>query len=277
MKKVILLGFLLISSSFLSSCSPIVQGAAAVTTVATMANDRRSMGEILDDKALYMDLSNLVNKDPMLDDAHINFNVFNKSVLMTGEAPDDDLKNYLEEQVKRKAPLMKQLINEVEVMPNSSYLSRAKDGVISVQIEALFLDQEVFHPRHVSVLTERKTVYLMGSVTKREAEHATNVASKAKNVNKVVKLFNYLLVRPAEEIERDNKKKEDGFNEDVIEISDYQNVEAIDSLENEGYISLELDDEIKEKMGIDLTDEDIKKMADSLVNSLFGNPDDETN
>ena len=209
MKKVILLGFLLISSSFLSSCSPIVQGAAAVTTVATMANDRRSMGEILDDKALYMDLSSLVNKDPMLDDAHINFNVFNKSVLMTGEAPDEDLKNYLEEQVKRKAPLMKQLINEVEVMPNSSYLSRAKDGVISVQIEALFLDQEVFHPRHVSVLTERKTVYLMGSVTKREAEHATNVASKAKNVNKVVKLFNYLLVRPAEEIERDNKKKED--------------------------------------------------------------------
>ena len=209
MKKVILLGFLLISSSFLSSCSPIVQGAAAVTTVATMANDRRSMGEILDDKALYMDLSNLVNKDPMLDDAHINFNVFNKSVLMTGEAPDEDLKNYLEEQVKRKAPLMKQLINEVEVMPNSSYLSRAKDGVISVQIEALFLDQEVFHPRHVSVLTERATVYLMGSVTKREAEHATNVASKAKNVNKVVKLFNYLLVRPAEEIERDNKKKED--------------------------------------------------------------------
>jgi osmotically-inducible protein OsmY len=209
MKKVILLGFLLISSSFLSSCSPIVQGAAAVTTVATMANDRRSMGEILDDKALYMDLSNIVNKDPILDDTHINFNVFNKSVLMTGEAPDDDLKNYLEEQVKRKAPLMKQLINEVEVMPNSSYLSRAKDGVISVQIEALFLDQEVFHPRHVSVLTERATVYLMGSVTKREAEHATNVASKAKNVNKVVKLFNYLLVRPAEEIERDNKKKED--------------------------------------------------------------------
>ena len=207
MKKVILLGFLLISSSFLSSCSPIVQGAAAVTTVATMANDRRSMGEILDDKALYMDLSNLVNKDPMLDDAHINFNVFNKSVLMTGEAPDDDLKNYLEEQVKRKAPLMKQLINEVEVMPNSSYLSRAKDGVISVQIEALFLDQEVFHPSHVSVLTERGVVYLMGSVTKREAEHATNIASQAKNVKKVVKLFNYLMARPAKEVERDNKKK----------------------------------------------------------------------
>jgi hypothetical protein len=47
----------------------------------------------------------------------------------------------------------------------------------------------------------------MGSVTKREAEHATNLATKAKNVDKVVKLFNYLLVRPAEEIERDIKRK----------------------------------------------------------------------
>ena len=47
----------------------------------------------------------------------------------------------------------------------------------------------------------------MGSVTKREAEHATNLASRAKNVDKVVKLFNYLLVRPAKEIERDNKRK----------------------------------------------------------------------
>jgi len=75
---------------------------------------------------------------------------------------------------------------------------------------------------------------------------------------------------------KDNKKKEDGSdNDNVIELSDYQNIEAIDSLENEGYISLELDDEIKEKMGIELTDEDIKKMADSLVNSLFGEPDDE--
>ena len=76
---------------------------------------------------------------------------------------------------------------------------------------------------------------------------------------------------------KDNKKMEDGFNEDVIELSDYQNIEAVDSLENEGYISLELEDEIKEKMGIDLTDDDIKKMADSLVNSLFGKEDDETN
>ena len=206
-KKVILFCALLVSSFILSSCSTIFQGAAAVTTVATMSNDRRSAGEILDDKTLDMNLSSIVRKDTILEDMHINFMVYNKAVLMAGEAPSTEAREYLEKQIKRNAPKMKQLINEVEVMPNSSYLSRAKDGIITVQIETLFLNQEVFHPTHVRVMTERRTVYLMGSVTKREAEHATNLTTKAKNVDKVVKLFNYLLVRPAAEIERDNKRK----------------------------------------------------------------------
>ena len=207
MKKVILLCTLLVASFIFSSCAPIVQGAAAITTVATMSNDRRSAGEILDDKTLDLNLSNIIRKDVILEDMHINFMVYNKAVLMVGEAPSAEARDYLEKQIKKKTPKMKKLINEVAVMPNSGYLSRAQDGIITVQIDALFLDQEIFHPSHVRVMTERKTVYLMGSVTKREAEHATNLATKAKNVDKVVKLFNYLLVRPAEEIERDNTKK----------------------------------------------------------------------
>jgi len=172
-----------------------------------MSNDRRSAGEIIDDKNLYMNLGNIVRTDNILEDVHINFMVYNESVLVTGEVPSTEVKDYLEKQLKKKASKMKQLTNEAAVMPNSSYFSRAKDGVITSQIKALFLDQEVFHPAHVRVMTERRTVYLMGSVTKREAEHATNLAAKAKNVDKVVKLFNYLLVRPAEEIERENKRK----------------------------------------------------------------------
>jgi osmotically-inducible protein OsmY len=172
-----------------------------------MSNDRRSAGEIIDDKTLNFNLSNIVRKDAILEDMHINFMVYNKAVLMLGEAPSIEARDYLEKQIKQKIPKIRKFINEVSVMPNSSYLSRAKDGIITVQVDALFLDQEVFHPTHVRVITERRTVYLMGSVTKREAEHATNLATKAKNVDKVVKLFNYLLVRPAKEIERDNKRK----------------------------------------------------------------------
>jgi|TARA_X000000368_G_C22939984_1_gene671685 hypothetical protein len=73
-----------------------------------------------------------------------------------------------------------------------------------------------------------------------------------------------------------SKKSEKCSKEDnVIELSDYQKIEVIDSVENEGYISLEFEDELIEKMGVDLTEEDIKQLADSLVNSIFGNPDEE--
>tara|TARA_B100001175_G_C19389400_1_gene580624 strand:- start:189 stop:911 length:723 start_codon:yes stop_codon:yes gene_type:complete len=217
MKKILILCSLMITSSIISSCAPIVQGAAAVSTVTTMSNDRRTMGEMIDDKTLNVDLSNMIAKDSMLDDAHINFNIYNQAVLVTGEAPTENTIEYLESIIKSKSAKIKQLINEVEVMPNSSYLDRAKDGVITVQIETLFFDQEVFHPRHVSVHTERGIVYLMGSVTKREAEHATNIATKAKNVKKVVKLFNYLMARPAKEVERDNKKKEIAYKRAELE------------------------------------------------------------
>lgn len=217
MKKAILLSTLLILSTLLSACSTIVQGVAAVTSVATMSNDRRSAGTILDDKTLYLRISNIVEEDVMLDDAHINFMIYDGVVLMTGEAPSQDAKTRLATQLKAKALNMKQLVNEVAVMPSSSYLSRAKDNLISIQVETLFQDQEVFHPTHIKVLTERKTVYLMGAVTKREAENATNQAAKAKNVGKVVKLFSYLSKRPTNEIERDNLKQAEAASRAALE------------------------------------------------------------
>ena len=67
------------------------------------------MGEILDDKTLYIDLGNMVYKDSMLDDAHINFNVYNQAVLMTGEAPNENIREYLESIVKSKSPKIKQV------------------------------------------------------------------------------------------------------------------------------------------------------------------------
>ena len=210
MKKIVVLSTLLTSWLLLSSCSidPMASGVAIMAQdVTTATNDRRSAGELIDDTNMYRKLNNILKNDSMLENSHISFLVYGKSAAMLGEAPTADAVDYLEKQIKKNIPLLNQLINEVVVEKNSSYVSRAKDGIISTQIETLFLNQEVFHPNHILFKTEGQIVYLMGAVTKREAEHATNVVSKAKNVKKVVKLFNYLLVRPAAEIERDNLKQ----------------------------------------------------------------------
>jgi len=210
MKKIVVLSTLLASSLLLSSCSidPMASGVAVMAQdVTTATNDRRSPGELIDDKNIYKKLNNIVKNDSMLENSHITFLVYGKSAAILGEAPTAEAVDYLEKQIKKNIPSIKQLINEIVIEKNSSYFSRAKDGIISTQIETLLLSQEVFHPNHILFKTSRQTVYLMGAVTKREAEHATNLATRAKNVDKVVKLFNILLVRPAAEVERDNLKQ----------------------------------------------------------------------
>ena len=217
MKKLIFLLVLLITNFLLSSCSPIVQGVSAVGAFASVSNDRRSAGEIIDDNTLNMQIASIIRNDQMLENFHLKFMVYGKIAVVAGEVPNEEVKDYLAKQLKQNAPIMKQLINEVAVMPSISLFSRSKDNIITLQIETLFQNQEVFHPTHVKVMTERQIVYLMGSVTKREAEHATNQVAKAKNVDKVVKLFDYLSARPAEEVERENKEKADAERKAALE------------------------------------------------------------
>ncbi len=217
MKKLIFLLALLITTLLLSSCSPVVQGATAVSAFASVSNDRRTAGAIIDDKSLHMKLGSIIRDDEMLENAHLKFMVYGKIAVVAGEVPNEEVKDYLAKQLKQNAPIMKQLINEVAVMPSISLFSRSKDNIITLQIETLFQNQEVFHPTHIKVMTERQIVYLMGSVTKREAEHATNQVAKAKNVAKVVKLFDYLKTRPAEEIEKENKKKAEAERKAALE------------------------------------------------------------
>ena len=209
MKNIVMLSTLLFTLLFLSSCSPIASGVAVIAQdVTSTSNDRRSPGELIDDKNIQQKLNNIIKNDLMFEDSHIKFLVYDKSVAIFGEAPSGEVSSHLDKEIKSKIPTIKKTINEIKLAKNISYLSRTKDGLITAQIEALFLNQEVFHPNHVLVKTNNQTVYLMGAVTKREAEHATNVVSTAKNVMEVVKLFNILAVRPAAEIERDNLKFE---------------------------------------------------------------------
>ncbi len=207
MKKIILSTLLIANSLFLTGCLPTIQGASTVSTAITVANDRRSAGEVLDDRTIAFRLFAWPSTDATLEDAHLNFMVYDKAVLITGEAPTSSVRSYASKQAALQDGKIKQVFNEVSVGPNSSLLSRAKDSAITIQVEALFHDQEVFHPTHVRVMTENQTVYLMGAVTKREADKAVKIASKAKGAKKVVKLFNYLKTRPAAEVERDRQRE----------------------------------------------------------------------
>jgi osmotically-inducible protein OsmY len=215
MKKTLLLSTLILNSILLSGC--IVSTASTVSTVVSVANERRTTGEMIDDKTIGLRLLAWSADGRKLGDAHVNFMSFDRVVLATGEAPSNDLRSYIVKQVQVIDPKVKSVINEIIVGPNSGYLSRVKDAAITTQVEVLFHDQEVFHPTHVKVMTENQTVYLMGKVTKREADKAATTAAQAKGVKKIVKLFDYLKTRPAAEVERDRQREIDAIKKAELE------------------------------------------------------------
>ena len=204
MKKIITLLILIITTAILSGC---VSTMSTVSTAVTVANERRTTGEVLDDKTTGLRLLAWSTDDAKLKDAHVNFMAFDRVVLATGEAPNSETRKYIVNQIQITDPKIEKVINEISIGPNSGYLSRAKDVAITTQVEVFFHDQEVFHPTHIKVMTENQVVYLMGKVTQREADKATKIAAKAKGVKKVVKLFDYLKTRPAAEIERDRQRE----------------------------------------------------------------------
>ncbi len=207
MKKLLISAILIANSLLLTGCLPVIQGASTVSTIITTTNDRRSTGEVLDDRTIMFKMFAWSSQDLMLKDAHLNFMVYNKRVLITGEVPSNAALEYTIKQAKIQDPKIKQVFNEITVGPNSGLLSRSKDTVITSQVETLFHDQEVFHPTLVRVMTEGQTVYLMGAVTKREAQSAVKLASKAKWAKRIVKRFDYLKTRPTAEIERDRQRE----------------------------------------------------------------------
>ncbi|KAA0446042.1 MAG: BON domain-containing protein [Candidatus Thioglobus sp.] len=203
MKKITLALLFTASTLFLSSC--IIT--SAISTAVVVSNDRRSAGEIIDDNSIKFSLLNWGGEDKKLENANLNFNIYNKKVLITGEVPDADTLNYINKQAPLQDFKIKDIVNEARIGKNSSLFSRAKDATITAKIKISFYDQEVFNPLHVEVTTENNAAYLMGALTQREANKAAEIASKIIGVKRVVKVIDYLKQRPATEIAREKEKQ----------------------------------------------------------------------
>ena len=169
----------------LSACVPLVMGGAAVGTL--VAVDRRTSGTQLEDEGIELRSANRI-KDTVGDKAHVNVTSFNRQVLLTGEAPTAKDREQIEA-VVRGVDNVRGVVNELAVMPNSSLTSRSNDTLITGKVKASLVDAKDLSLNAFKVVTERSTVYLMGIVTTREANRATEIARGVGGVEKVVRVF----------------------------------------------------------------------------------------
>ena len=204
-------GAALLLSLCLNACAPImVAGFAGSAMVAT---DRRTSGTQLEDETIELRSSARI-RDNLGEKVHVNVTSYNRQVLLTGEVSTERDKQTVISLVE-KVENVKAVVNELSVMPPTNLSSRSNDLIVTGKIKASLVDSRDLFANAFKIVTERNTVYVMGKVTQREANSATNVIRNVNGVNKVVRLFEIIseeelsnmLPPPADKSSSDKPKK----------------------------------------------------------------------
>ncbi len=174
-----------VGASLLSGCAPLVVGGAVVTGM--VAVDRRTTGIQVEDQGIELKVADAVRKE-LGDRVNLNVTSYNRRVLLTGEVRNEADRSRAT-QLAQSQENVREVINDLAVGAPSSLSQRTKDSVITGQVKAAFVDAKDLQASAVKVVTERGIVYLMGRVTTREAQRATDIARGIRGVVKVVRVF----------------------------------------------------------------------------------------
>jgi osmotically-inducible protein OsmY len=200
----------------LSSCG-ILSVISVTKTVITTDLDRRTIGVIADDELANLELEAWAVDDKKLDNSHLNFTVYDKNILITGEVESAEIIQYVLQQVPKKV-VTRRILNEMVIAQPTSLASRAKDSLIDGKIKIALNNQEVFNPVHINYHTENGVVYLLGDVTKREAKKAGHMVAGVGGVTKVIKYFNYIPNIPQREVERALAREQEKIKQEQLNL-----------------------------------------------------------
>lgn len=180
---------LAVAATILPACTPLVLGGAAVTG-ALVATDRRSSGAQLDDQTIELRAASSI-RETAGSRVRVNVTSYNRKALITGEAASERDRQLVEEAVRKTANVAA-VFNEVSIANSPGLREQASDSLTTGRVKAALIDAKDVPASAIKVVTERGTVYLMGLVTQKEADRATEAARTTQGVLKVVRVFEVL-------------------------------------------------------------------------------------
>ncbi len=201
-KNISLLAALLISiSGLMQACAPLV--VAGATGGAMVIGDRRPIAIQTIDRGLQIEIESAINKK-YGDNVHVNVNVYNQKVLVTGEVKTAEIKAQITDDLKSYKN-MKSFYNEVQVGPPSSVSSRVADTSTFTMIKTRLVATSDVPSNSMKVVVEDGRVYLLGILTEQEAKAAGVVTSKSSgSIKEVNKYFDIVSQSEAVKLEQPN-------------------------------------------------------------------------
>ena len=183
----------LILSNSVYGCAALVIGGATAAGGAAIYS-RRSTGTMVDDEGIELAaMKHLATDEQVNGQVHVNVISYNGIVLLVGQAPTEELRNHIESIVSgiNKVRLVH---NELTIAAPSSFTSRSSDTITTSKVKTTILgvtSNDDSMGLRTKVVTENGIVYLMGLLSRQEADAVTDAARQVGGVQRVVKLFEY--------------------------------------------------------------------------------------
>ncbi len=180
----------LLSAIFAGGCVATAVTVAAVTTV-DVVHDRRTLGDYIDDSNIEFQVRTFVVRDDELrTQSHISATSMNGILLLSGEAPTQELKDKVANYAAN-VDGVRQVVNEIRISGETGYISRTNDVWLTTKVKTALFAETKLDANRIKVVSEHGNVYLMGVVTRKEAEKATQIARGVGGVTQVVQVFEY--------------------------------------------------------------------------------------
>ena len=165
---------------------------AACATLTGKDPGARSPGVIMDDRGIESAARGALSRaGDALRASAIGVDSFNGVVLLTGQVPDQSLKREAQRVVE---PLrrVRRIHNEVVVGPADTFVSRTNDRLLETRTRSALVASAAVNADRVKIVVRNGVVFLMGLVQRKMGDAAAGAASRARGVQRVVKVFEYV-------------------------------------------------------------------------------------
>jgi osmotically-inducible protein OsmY len=188
-KSIKLAGMLMLLSA-LQGCA--VATVVAVTAGATMVADRRTFSKQIDDQSIEFKAHNELAKQKALSkNTNLHVVSMNGTVLIVGQAPNTYLRDLAIKTIENVDDIVI-IHNQIRISSTTAVTTRSNDIWLTSRVKTALLASGDVNAKDIKVVTENSEVFLLGLVTKTEADNVVEIARNINGVSRVFKAFEYI-------------------------------------------------------------------------------------
>jgi osmotically-inducible protein OsmY len=179
----------------------LLQGCAGVMltgagTGVNSATDRRTLGTQLSDQTIDMRaLHRLGETKPLWDDSRLAVITTNGKTLLIGQTPTEAYRQQAENIVKG-VPGVAEVFNEIRLGQPVDLAGRSQDTWLTSKVKSSLLAEKNIDGTKIKVVTENEEVFLIGLVTRKEADISVQLTRNISGVKRVITVFELVQAAP---------------------------------------------------------------------------------